>query len=80
MLTRDQIESAFELWINPQAPGHSIDTLTQFAIARQGLDDLLEGKIELSDYLELVASVGVPIDDYLEVTTENLLIIGGGHG
>lgn len=43
---------------------------------RQGLDDLLAFKISWHEYLDIVASEGVDMDEYLDIGEQNIITAG----
>ena len=68
------MENAFQLWLPDNA--HLLDTkdlLRRLHQANQYLDLFLAGGMNVADYIEAIASLGVDIDDYLDSCTFNLM-------
>lgn len=73
MATKGQIREALALWI-PAGNENITDMLANLNACRQALDDFLDGRLPLSDYLEFLAAHSVDMDDYAEVTDDNLSV------
>lgn len=69
-----QIKEGMRLW-TPQGLGDEISlekTSENLILCRQALTDFLSLKIDPINYLDIVESCGVDVDDYLEVISFNL--------
>jgi hypothetical protein len=73
---KGQVREALSLWLSPMPDDDLDELLADFQVARAALDSLLDGKLSLDDYLEILAACGVNMDDYARVTENNLLIVG----
>lgn len=67
---------ALSLWIAPSQGDDLTAILAAFHQCRQALDDFLAGRLPWLDYLEVLATNGVDVDDYLGVADENLIVLG----
>lgn len=76
MIKVGQLREAFSLWI---PTGQSLEDLelllNDFSVARNALDNFLQGVISFEDYLDIADSCGVDIDDYLKIIDDNLSVL-----
>ncbi|MBD2623139.1 hypothetical protein H6G48_16220 [Microcystis flos-aquae FACHB-1344] len=69
-----EIREGMRLW-SPQGLNEEVsleETSENLILCGQALTDFLSLKIDLTDYLEIVESCGVDVDDYLDVISFNL--------
>jgi hypothetical protein len=74
MATKGQMREALALWI-PAGSKNVSEMLANLNACRHALDEFLDGRLPLTDYLEFLAGHGVDMDDYAEVTDDNLSIL-----
>lgn len=67
---------ALSLWIAPSNDADSSAVLAAYLRCRQALDEFLAGRLPWLDYLELLAANGVDVDEYLEISEDNLIVLG----
>ncbi|MEG4485270.1 hypothetical protein [Microcoleus sp. D2_18a_B4] len=69
----NSLSSSLELWIPLNLSKEEFELeLHRSAVLRTALNDLLQGKLSISDYLEFVEFLNIDIDNYLDKIEENL--------
>lgn len=69
----DIVLECLEVWVPTDLPPDQLELeLHRAAVLRTALDDLITGKIPLSEYLEFVEFLNVDIDSYLNEVEQNL--------
>ncbi len=72
MIEKPELREAFSLWM----PAENLpELLPNFIFCRDSLDNLLEGKLSLENYLEILASCNVDVNAYCEIVDDNLSIL-----
>ena len=72
MIEKSELREAFSLWMPAE---NSPDLLLDFIFCRDSLDNLLDGKLSLENYLEILASCNVDVNAYCEIVDDNLSIL-----
>jgi hypothetical protein len=74
MSIKGEIRQALALWI-PSDSDNLDELLVNFNICRDALDSFLDGHLSLGDYLEILASCDVDVNDYCQIADDNLSIL-----
>lgn len=75
-LSRADIREGLWLWIDSQPGDDPTALLDDFLTARVALDDFLDLKITPDEYLDIIDGCGVDMDDYAQLTQDNLGFLG----
>lgn len=75
MSLKAELRESLALWI-PAGCENIDDTIRQLNAGRKAIDDFLDGKTPVSEFLEALAGENVDIDSYGEIVAENLRSIG----
>lgn len=76
MSFKADIRGSLYPWLNLSPDDNRLEALQSFLRIRTALDDLLDFKIGWQDYLDIVQSEGVNMEDYLGIAEENFISIG----
>lgn len=62
-------------WVDISPGDDTNAVLASFLRCHQALDSLLEFRISWDDYLEILASEGVDLDEYLQIAEDNVSLL-----
>ena len=73
MINLNQVKEGMRLWTPERLDDVSVEeTSKRLIICGNALVDFFSLKITPTDYLDIVKSCGVDVDEYLEIINENL--------
>lgn len=73
-LTANTLIECLEVWVPTDTSSDQLELeLHRATVLRTALDDLMTGKMSLSEYLEFVDFLNIDIDDYLDEIEKNLM-------
>lgn len=72
MFEKSGLREAFSLWMPAE---NSTELLPNFIFCRDSLDNFLDGELSFTNYLEILASCNVDVDNYCEIVDDNLSIL-----
>lgn len=73
MINADQLKDRIRLWTPGGLNEVSVEeTSKNLIVCGEALTDFFSLKITPADYLDIVESCGVDVDDYLEIINDNL--------
>lgn len=71
-MNKGKLRQSLILWGTPDAETDMNDLTERLNNCQKLMDLLIDGKLPLHDYLELIEAQGVDMDDYAETTANNL--------
>lgn len=74
-LALQEFENSLNLWI-PSSKKVDRSILIRLNNCQQALSNLLDCEISWQDYLDILQSNGVDMDDYLNISHENIISCG----
>lgn len=71
-MLKSELRKSLVLWGNNSPEHDPLETTKKINNCRKLMDAFLEGKLPLEDYLNLIESQGVDMDDYSQTVSANL--------
>lgn len=71
-MNKSQLRQSLIIWGNNSGENDPLETTKKISNCRKLMDAFLDGKLPLQDYLDLIESQGVDMDDYASTTASNL--------
>lgn len=74
-MTIERIREASYLWL-PNSSNTDSGSIQRLLACNSALDRMLVGDLEINDFLDIVESSGVNIEEYEKTVEENLFLLG----